>query len=85
MAYVLILETNAKKELNKIPQLYRGKIIKALDSLTENPFQGKKLDGELTGKYSIKVWPYRIIYEIRKRELYVTVVHIGHRQGIYKN
>lgn len=84
MSYRLILESRAEKELDKIPKTYHGKIIKALRSLTEDPFQGKKLDGELKGMYSIRVWPYRIIYEIRKKELYVIIVHVGHRQGVYK-
>ena len=83
MAYTLIIEKQAEKELDKIPRQYRGKIRAAFRSLTEDPFQGKKLDGELKGKYSIRAWPYRIIYEIRKKELYVSVVHVGHRQGVY--
>lgn len=84
MAYLVQIEKRAKKELDKIPLIYRRKIQKTIDSLAQDPFQGKKLEAELKGKYSIRAWPYRIIYEIHKKELYVSVVQIGHRQGVYE-
>ena len=84
MTYTIILEKRAKKELNNIPEKDQIKIIRVLDTISREPFAGKKLGGELQGKYAVRAWPYRIIYEIRKRELYVSVVHIGHRQGVYK-
>ncbi|MFA5830358.1 MAG: type II toxin-antitoxin system RelE/ParE family toxin [Candidatus Paceibacterota bacterium] len=83
MAYKLILRAKAEKELDKIPAVHREKVTKMLRSLADDPFQGKKLEGELKGKYSVRAWPYRIIYEIRRHELYVIVVHIGHRKDVY--
>ena len=55
-----------------------------LNILSKDPFSGKKLEGELKGKYSIRAWPYRIVYQILKNELIVLVVDIGHRQGVYR-
>ena len=52
--------------------------------LALDPFQGKKLKGELRGQYSIRVWPYRIIYQIYKKELIITIIDVGHRQGVYR-
>ena len=51
--------------------------------LAQNPDLGKKLEGELRDFYSLRVWPYRIIYQIIKNELIVFVVQIKHRQGVY--
>ena len=56
----------------------------ALDALEEDPFIGKKLSGEFQGIRSFRVWPYRILYEIKKKELFVFVIRIAHRQGAYK-
>ncbi|OGI60737.1 hypothetical protein A2641_00325 [Candidatus Nomurabacteria bacterium RIFCSPHIGHO2_01_FULL_37_25] len=83
MTYQIQVQKSAKKQLDKIPSIYRSKIGKAIDSLAFDPFQGKKLEGELRGNYSIRVWPYRIIYQIYKKELIVLIIEVGHRQGIY--
>ncbi len=48
-------------------------MLSALEGLREDPFAGKKLQGELYGLYSLRVWPYRIIYSIEKRIIKVTV------------
>lgn len=84
MAYEVILEKRARKELNKIPEKDRVKITRIFDVISKNPFLGKKLSGELLGQYAIRAWPYRIIYEINKKELVVLVIGVGHRQGVYK-
>jgi len=83
MAYQIQVQKSARKQLDKIPAIYRAKLEKAIDSLAVDPFQGKKLEGELKGQYSIRVWPYRIIYQIYKKELIVSVIEVGHRQGVY--
>jgi mRNA-degrading endonuclease RelE of RelBE toxin-antitoxin system len=41
------------------------------------------LGGKLKGCYSLRAWPYRIIYQIIKKSLYVAVIRILHRQGAY--
>jgi mRNA-degrading endonuclease RelE of RelBE toxin-antitoxin system len=52
--------------------------------LASDPYVGKKLDGKYSGLYSLRVWPYRIIYSVIKNELMVSVIGIEHRQGVYK-
>lgn len=81
--FKVVVERKVEKSLSKIPQKWRVRLAKAIDSLSTNPFHGKKLEGELEGLYSIRVWPYRIIYSINKKEIVIIVVAIGHRQGIY--
>jgi mRNA interferase RelE/StbE len=83
MVYQIQVQKRARKQLDKISIAYRKKIEKAIDSLALDPFQGKKLEGELKGQYSIRVWPYRIIYQIYKKQLIVSIIDVGHRQGIY--
>lgn len=82
--YKVLLKRNAEKELNKIPGLFKDRIVKALFQLQEDPFFGKPLLGKLHGFYSLRVWPYRIIYTIYKKELVVFVVAVAHRQKAYK-
>ena len=82
--YKISYSTKAVKELKKIPKKWQIKIIRTIESLQENPTRGKKLQGELFGLYSLKAWPYRIIYTINKQEVLIQIVDIGHRQNIYK-
>jgi len=78
----LIFKT-CKKKLLKIPKPHRKRIAAAIDGLAVNPFAGKKLYGELLGTFSLRIWPYRIIYQINKQQIIITILDIGHRQGIY--
>lgn len=85
MAWEIKFKKKAEKNLDKISAQYQGKILAALPEIAKNPFGGKKLDGELAGLYSYRVWPYRIIYKIYKKILVIVIIRIGHRgQGVYK-
>lgn len=84
MAFLLEIKPKARKNLDKIPQNYRARIIAVLDEIVRDPFSGKKLSGNRKGQYCVRVWPYRIVYIIKKMELIVFVIDIDHRQGVYK-
>jgi len=82
--YKIILLNSARKSLKRIPSNMRKKIGEEIDKLSFNPFIGKKLEGDLQGRYAIRVWPYRILYRIERKIVTVFILDIGHRQGIYK-
>lgn len=84
MQFQVVIPKKVQKELNKIPGSFRQRIISALVYLSKNPYLGKKLEGERKGQWSLKVWPYRMIYEIKKEKLIILIIKIGHRQGAYK-
>ncbi len=68
----------------KLSRKDQERIAIVLTELAHNPFAGKKLDGDLEGFYSWRVWPYRVLYSIEKHIISVTVVFIGHRKDVYK-
>ena len=76
-SYKLLITRTAAKELEAVPSKDRGRIIAKIRGLEENPRpQGsEKLSGD--DKYRLRQGDYRILYEIRDRELIVTVVRIG--------
>ena len=82
--YQVRLKKEAKKQFAKIDQHYTKKILRMLFLLKENPYLGKPLEGDLAGQYTIRAWPYRIIYEIYRNKLIILVIAIKHRQGAYK-
>lgn len=84
MAYRVIVPRKVQKEINKISPPHRVKIEKALKVIAQDPFLGKRLEGKRRGEWSFRAWPYRIIYRIKKDLLIVLVIHIGHRQGVYR-
>lgn len=83
MAFHLKIEPKAEKQLNNIPEPYHSKILVSLASIALNPWVGKKLKGKYAGSYSLKAWPYRIIYDIYKNNLLILVIKIKHRGGAY--
>ncbi len=80
----LVIHRTAKKSLERLPRKHQQHVIAAIDLLLMNPFLGKKLEGVHEGKYTLRVWPYRIIYKFEKKQLTIYVLDIGHRQGVYK-
>jgi len=83
MVYQLRIKPSAEKELRRLPKKGYRRVLSALTFLSFDPFVGKKMRGDCDGQYTYRVWPYRIIYEIYKKELLILVIAIGHRQGIY--
>lgn len=80
----IIFSEDAIKQLGHLPKPAQTKIYKKINSLQSNPFSGKKLSGELKDYWTIRAWPYRIIYEINQKEKRIDVHKISHRQGAYK-
>jgi mRNA-degrading endonuclease RelE of RelBE toxin-antitoxin system len=78
------LSDAAGKQFDKLPTNAQRKIEKKLKTLSVNPYEGKKLEGEFGGKYTLRAWPYRIIYQIDLNKKGVFVNTILHRQGVYK-
>lgn len=59
------------------------RITQAIQKLSHNPSAGKKLQGRLEGTYSIRVWPFRILYEFTKNKD-IIITDIGHRKDVYR-
>ena len=84
MTYKIIILKHAQKEARKLPRKDQQRIAMAIASLQTDPFRGKQLHGNYEGAWAIRVWPYRIIYTVDKKKVTVTVLRVGHRQGIYR-
>ncbi|MCE7898185.1 MAG: type II toxin-antitoxin system mRNA interferase toxin, RelE/StbE family [bacterium] len=78
----VFLTDQAIKDFKKISVVNQKKIKKRLSLLEKDNLAGKKLTGKLSELYSLRAWPYRILYVIQNKEVWVT--HIAHRQGVYK-
>ena len=82
--FKVFLARKAEKSLDEISEPWQGRIVIVLRKLATNPHLGKKLGGKYSECYSIRIWPYRIIYTVKKKELIIEVIEIEHRGGAYK-
>ena len=78
----IIYRDFASKQIKKLPKNELKKVISKIEKLSLNPRVGKLLRGELSGLYSLRVWPYRILYEFNNKTL--TIYSVAHRQSVYK-
>lgn len=81
--YKVVVKKSAHRNLKKIDTRYRKRILSALVVLETEPYLGKPLKGEFSDFYSLRVWPYRIIYTVYEKQLMIFVIDIDHRQGVY--
>ena len=84
--YRVAIAPAAQRELSKLPRNGRERIDERIRGLAENPRPpgSKKLEGA-DDFHRIRVGEYRIVYQIKDKELLVIVVRIGHRREVYRS
>lgn len=82
--YRIEVRPKAGKQLAKLDPRYRKAVRFSIDSLTKNPYTGKKLDSPLNHLYSLRVGVYRILYQIFKKQLIILVISVAHRKEVYQ-
>lgn len=85
MVYRVAIPPPVEKKIAKLHPDLKQRVRAALDSLAQNPYQGKALKEELAGLYSYRVSRFRIVYSIHKKILEVHVVAVGPRKIIYQS
>jgi len=75
----------AEKNFLELPTDKQKIVSKKLTILKSDPLLGKPLSGKLKGLSSIRVWPYRIIYEFDQTAKIIKIHRIQHRKEVYKN
>ena len=84
--YAIEFVKSARKDFEKLPARIRERIVEALTVLSLNPYSEllkvKKLKGaEL---FRIRLGDYRVVYEVRKKQLVVVVIKVVHRSEVYR-
>jgi mRNA interferase RelE/StbE len=89
MAFKLLFESRADKQLKKLDPFVRSTISSWIDKNLdncENPrAHGKALTGDKRGYWRYRIGDYRLIAEIRDKELVIIMVSIAHRRAVYEN
>ena len=81
----VVWEKDAEKCLSKIDKITAKKIRNKVENyLTKDPYNnGKPLTGQHKGFYRYRFSDYRVIYEIKEKELIILVIKVGHRKEVY--
>lgn len=82
--YRLVISPRAKRELQTITKRYRKSLVEVIEEIKADPFIGKPLTREFSGKLSYKVGVYRIIYQINQQNRTIFISTAGHRKEVYK-
>ena len=83
--YSVVVKKSVTKDLRNIPNKDVERILKRINSLSENP----RSDGciKLSGqeRYRVRQGIYRIVYEIQDSELVILIVKVAHHGEIYQS
>lgn len=80
----VVFSRDAQKQLEKLPKAEVKKVVRKIEQIKSSPYSAKKLSGELGKQYSLKAWPYRIIYQIYSKDKNILILQVEHRQAVYK-
>ncbi len=88
MKYTILFTEKAKKQLKKLDKHIAALILGWLEKNIqncENPrIHGKGLVENKSGQWRYRIGDYRVICEIKDKEVIVLVLEIGHRKEIYE-
>lgn len=84
MNFSIRIKSSAAKELGRVGKQDRARIVAAIDGLSDNPFLGTVLKGDLRGLRRIRVGEYRVMYEVQQDVLVVMVVRVARRKVAYR-
>jgi mRNA interferase RelE/StbE len=77
----------AINDLKRIDPIWQKRIVNKIKILGEAPEllknNIKKLKGEHSPFYRLRVGTYRIIYSIENNEMFILIIRIGHRSSVY--
>ena len=88
MPWDIKLTTKTVKTLNSLDNSTKKRIEIFIDKLSKTSTPratGKALQGGLKGLWRYQVGDYRLICQLKDRELIILLLDIGHRKEIYKN
>jgi len=85
VTYRVLYTEEAARRIGKLDKTVKDRVGKAISRLSENPELGKRLTGLLSDRWSYRVGDWRILYKIRKKELVILVLTVGHRRNVYES
>lgn len=84
MKYTVEISAPVRKQMNRMPNSDKKKILDKIDSLSDDPRpHGYKKLYYYTDFFRVRVGNYRIIYTIQDEQLVVVIVEVTDRRDAY--
>ena len=86
MKYKIEFSQEAASDVDKLfyaDKKLLSRILKKVESLADNPHEGKALVGNHKGEFSLRVGAYRIVYELDTSGHIIFIFTIKHRKHVY--
>ena len=85
MIYKIEFTSRAFNDIFRLPRVIQTRLRPRIDALAHEPRpRGARRLSENARLWRLRVGDYRIVYEIRDRELIVAVIRLGHRRDVYR-
>jgi mRNA interferase RelE/StbE len=81
--YQLVISNRFRRDLLRLPADAHRRVLTALETLEQNPYEGTKLTNVTLGAWRIRVGEYRIRYDIEGTQ--VLLYRVRHRRDIYRD
>jgi mRNA interferase RelE/StbE len=84
--YQLLYKRSVEKDLRKLPDRVRKVIVQRIVELAANPRPAgvTKLRGA-KDLFRVRFTEYRIIYQVKDKEITVLIIKVGHRKDVYRD
>ena len=82
--YRILYSETSRRQIEKLHPDLKSVIRSKLDKLRIDPFDGKRLERELSGYRSLSAKRFRIIYRVNDESRSLEIHYIGHRRDIYE-
>jgi mRNA interferase RelE/StbE len=83
MTYRILYTEEAAYRIGKLDKTVKERVGKAILRLAEHPELGKRLTGLLSDRWSYRVGDWRILYKVKKTEVLILILTVGHRRDVY--
>ena len=84
MSYRLLYSAVSRNLIRNLHPELKTIIRASLARLRDNPYEGKALERDLSGYFSLRAKRYRIIYKIDEEGQRIEIHYVGHRKDIYQ-
>ncbi len=82
--YSIVFDKKVLKDFKKIDSVWQKRIVEKIDEILVNtPYEGKKLVGNMSNFYRLRVGDYRIVYEIIEDIVTIEIIKVAHRKEVY--
>ncbi len=83
MTYRVLYTEEAARRIGRLDKAVKERVGKAIRRLAEHPELGKRLTGLLSDRWSYRAGDWRILYKVRKAEVLILILTVGHRSDVY--